>query len=114
MSTFVRRVPYIVALTESYVFNVRGVPWTFWNADPEPERILKILSPAGLEQYFEEFAGVLFSTPPGQPPDFARIAEMAGRYAQAVKNGSQQPMKAIYPSPHRRPIRIGTSRRSPV
>jgi mannose-6-phosphate isomerase-like protein (cupin superfamily) len=64
----------------SYVLKVRGVPHTFWNPGPKPARVLEIISPAGFEQYFEELAGILSSTPPGQPPDFARIAEMAGRY----------------------------------
>jgi hypothetical protein len=28
----------------------------------------------------EELATILSSTPPGEPPDFGRITEMAGRY----------------------------------
>ncbi len=64
----------------SYVLKMRGVPHTFWNPGSEPARVLEIISPAGFEQYFEELAAILSSTPPGQPPDFARIAEMAGRY----------------------------------
>ena len=64
----------------SYVLKVRGIPHTFWNPGPEPARVLEIISPAGFEQFFEELAGILSSTPPGQPPDFARIAETAGRY----------------------------------
>jgi mannose-6-phosphate isomerase-like protein (cupin superfamily) len=64
----------------SYVLKPRGVPHTFWNPGPAPARVLEIISPAGFERYFEELAGILSSTPPGQPPDFARIAEMAGRY----------------------------------
>jgi mannose-6-phosphate isomerase-like protein (cupin superfamily) len=64
----------------SYVLKMRGVPHTFWNPGSEPARVLEIISPAGFEQYFEELAAILSSTPPGQPPDFARIAETAGRY----------------------------------
>ena len=64
----------------SYVLKVRGIPHTFWNPGSEPARVLEIISPAGFEQYFEELAAILSSTPPGQPPDFARIGEMAGRY----------------------------------
>ena len=64
----------------SYVLKPRGVPHTFWNPGPAPARVLEIISPAGFERYFEELAGILSSTPPEQPPDFARIAEMAGRY----------------------------------
>ncbi len=64
----------------AYVLKLRGVPHTFWSPGPEPARVLEIISPAGFEEYFEELAGILSSTPPGEPPDFARIAEMAGRY----------------------------------
>ena len=64
----------------SYVLKVRGIHHTFWNPGPEPARVLEIISPAGFEQHFEELTGILSSTPPGQPPDFARIAELAGRY----------------------------------
>ena len=64
----------------SYVLKVRGIPHTFWNPGSEPARVLEIISPAGFERYFEELAAILYSTPPGQPPDFARIAEMGGRY----------------------------------
>ncbi len=64
----------------AYVLKPRGVPHTFWNSGPEPARVLEIISPAGFERYFEELAGILASTPPGQPPDHTRIAEMAGRY----------------------------------
>ena len=68
------------AAAGSYVLKVRGVPHTFWNPGPRPARVLEIISPAGFEEYFEELAGILSSTQTGEPPDFARIAEMAGRY----------------------------------
>jgi len=64
----------------SYVLKARGVPHTFWNAGPAPARVLEIISPAGFERYFEELAGILASTPLGEPPDFVKIAEIAGRY----------------------------------
>jgi len=64
----------------AYVLKVRGVPYTFWNSGPEPARVFEIISPADFAECFEELAGILSSTPPGEPPDFARIADMAGRY----------------------------------
>ncbi len=64
----------------SYVLKPRGIPHTFWNPGPEPARVLEIISPAGFEQYFEELAKILSSTPPGEPPDFTRIAELGSRY----------------------------------
>lgn len=64
----------------AYVVKPRGVPHTFWNSGTERARILEIISPAGFEAYFGELAGVLSSTPPGEPPDFGRIIEVAGRH----------------------------------
>src|SRR5215211_8098980 len=34
----------------------RGIPHAMWNAGPEPARVLEVLSPGGLEDYFEELA----------------------------------------------------------
>ena len=68
------------AAVGSYILKVRGVPHTFWNPGPKPARVLEIISPAGFEEYFEELAGILSSTQADEPPDFARIAEVAGRY----------------------------------
>jgi mannose-6-phosphate isomerase-like protein (cupin superfamily) len=68
------------ATVGSCVLKPRGVPHTFWNPGPKPVRVLEIISPASFEEYFHELAAILSSTPPGEPPDFARIAEMAGRY----------------------------------
>lgn len=64
----------------AYVVKPRGVPHTFWNPGPERARILEIISPAGFEGYFDELADVLAATPPGGPPDFRKIMEVAGRY----------------------------------
>ena len=36
------------------IFKPRGQWHSFWNAGDEPARILKIISPAGFEHYFEE------------------------------------------------------------
>ncbi len=68
------------AAAGAYVLKPRGVPHTFWNPGPGRARLLEIISPAGFERYFEELAGILSSTPPGEPPDFARISELAAGY----------------------------------
>jgi quercetin dioxygenase-like cupin family protein len=38
------------------VFKPRGVPHAFWNPGDAPARMLELISPAGLERYFEEAA----------------------------------------------------------
>ncbi len=68
------------AAAGSDVLKVRGVPHTFWNPGPKPARVLEIISPAGFEEYFGELARILSSAQTGEPPDFAQIAEVAGRY----------------------------------
>lgn len=64
----------------SYVVKPRGIPHTFWNPGTVPARVLEIISPAGFEEYFAELGVLLASTPAGQPPDMAIIAELAAKY----------------------------------
>lgn len=63
----------------TYVIKPRGIPHTFWNAGPQPARILEIISPAGFENYFAEL-GEVISAAGGGEPDFAKILEIAGKY----------------------------------
>lgn len=49
------------ATAGSYVWKPRQVLHTFWNAGPEPARILEVISPAGFDNFFEELAGLLQS-----------------------------------------------------
>jgi mannose-6-phosphate isomerase-like protein (cupin superfamily) len=67
------------AAAGAYGFKPLGVPHTFWIPGPGSARVPQIISPAGFEKYFKELAGIL-SPSPGEPPDLARIAKMAGRY----------------------------------
>ncbi|HEY1598807.1 MAG TPA: cupin domain-containing protein [Pirellulales bacterium] len=46
----------VIAGPGSYLFKPRGFMHTFWNAGPEPARLLEIISPAGFERYFAELA----------------------------------------------------------
>jgi mannose-6-phosphate isomerase-like protein (cupin superfamily) len=63
----------------TYVLKPRGVLHTFWNPGPHPARILEIISPAGFEGYFDEMSEVL-SAAAGEPPDFGKMGEIAGKY----------------------------------
>ncbi len=53
---------------------------TFWNAADSEARILEIISPAGLEQYFEELIALFAAG----TPDPAVLAEVASRYGLEV------------------------------
>jgi mannose-6-phosphate isomerase-like protein (cupin superfamily) len=62
----------------TYVFKPRNVPHTFWNAGKTVGRIIEIISPAGLEPYFEELSQLLF--PAKGPRDMERIGALQQRY----------------------------------
>src|SRR5262249_187760 len=62
----------VIAGRGSYLLKPRGLMHTFWNAGPEPARLLEIISPAGFERYFAELAEA------GDPD---RRQELAARYA---------------------------------
>ena len=49
----------------AYVLKPRGIPHTFWNPTDRPARLLEIISPAGFEMFFREWAALL--TNPGEP-----------------------------------------------
>ena len=65
----------------AYIVKPRGVAHTFWNAGPQPARVLEIIAPAGFEPYFEEVAAVLAA---GGPPDFGKLGQIAARYGLTV------------------------------
>ena len=48
----------VVAKAGDWVFKPRGQWHTFWNPGDEPCEIIEIISPAGFENYFREFADV--------------------------------------------------------
>jgi mannose-6-phosphate isomerase-like protein (cupin superfamily) len=52
----------------------RGIPHAFWNAGPEPARLLELISPAGFEQFFFDVA------PRINAGDHAGGADIAARY----------------------------------
>jgi quercetin dioxygenase-like cupin family protein len=62
----------------AYVVKPRAIPHAFWNPTDQPARLLEIISPAGLEDYFRELGRLLAG--PGVP-DFAAIAALSQRYA---------------------------------
>ncbi len=67
----------VEAATGSYVWKPRGVLHTFWNPGPAPARILEVISPAGFERLFEEFAALLERSP---EPSEDEVYGLCGRY----------------------------------
>lgn len=60
----------------SYLAKPRGVPHAMWNAGSAPATVAEILSPAGLEGYFEALAPIL--TEHRTPPEYYQLAEDYG------------------------------------
>jgi quercetin dioxygenase-like cupin family protein len=66
----------LVAPAGSFVLGPRGIPHTFWNSGKSDARLLLIISPPGLEPFFEEYSHVLAE----HPGDLQKQAEVAGKY----------------------------------
>jgi quercetin dioxygenase-like cupin family protein len=60
----------------AYLVKPRGVPHAMWNAESTPATVIEILSPGGLEGYFEQLAPIL--TEHRTPPEYYELAENYG------------------------------------
>ena len=69
----------------------RGTPHAMWNAGAEPARVLEVLSPGGLEDYFEELAPVLREHAP--PATYDALAE---RYGLTIQNDWIEELERAY------------------
>jgi len=69
----------------------RGIPHAMWNAGPEPARVLEVLSPGGLEAYFEELAPALRAKIPPATYD-----ALAGRYGLTIQNDWIEELERTY------------------
>jgi quercetin dioxygenase-like cupin family protein len=69
----------------------RGIPHAMWNAGPEPARVLEVLSPGGLEDYFEELAPALRAK---IPP--AEYDALAARYGLTIQNDWIEELERTY------------------
>ena len=69
----------------------RGIPHAMWNAGAEPAKVLEILTPGGLEAYFEELATVLRDKAP--PPEYYGLAE---RYGLTIEDDWIEELERTY------------------
>ena len=71
----------------------RGVLHTFWNATSQPARILEIIAPAGMEQYFAELGElVAVNVPPNDP----RRLGLAEKYHLEFDRGRMAELLSTY------------------
>lgn len=66
----------IRATPGSFIFAPRDIPHTFRNVSAGASMVLVIVSPAGLEKFFEEISQL----PQDGPPDIEKVMEIARRY----------------------------------
>jgi quercetin dioxygenase-like cupin family protein len=66
----------VVLEAGGYIIKPRGQVHAMWNAGPTRARMIEVITPAGFERFFHEFADM---TDAG-PPDFADVAALAARY----------------------------------
>jgi quercetin dioxygenase-like cupin family protein len=66
----------VVLEAGGYIIKPRGQVHAMWNAGATPARMIEVITPAGFERFFQEFADM---TDAG-PPDFAEVAAIAARY----------------------------------
>jgi quercetin dioxygenase-like cupin family protein len=69
----------------------RGTPHAMWNLGPEPARVLEVVSPGGLEDYFEELAPVLRAK--AAPSEYDALAE---RYGLTIQNDWIEELERTY------------------
>ena len=72
----------ISATAGSVVYGPRGIVHSFRNVGSTPSRMAVIITPAGLEQFFEEVGEPVAdpSSPPDGLPDIERLVAVAHRY----------------------------------
>ena len=66
----------VVLSAGGYIIKPRGEVHAMWNAGSTPARMIEVITPAGFERFFREFADMTAS---GRP-DRAAVAKLAERY----------------------------------
>jgi mannose-6-phosphate isomerase-like protein (cupin superfamily) len=71
----------------------RGTPHAMWNSYHTPARVLEILSPGGLEAYFEELPAVLAHQDGAGPREYY---ELAARYGITIQDDWIEELERTY------------------
>jgi quercetin dioxygenase-like cupin family protein len=62
----------------AYLVKPRGTPHAMWNTGSGPAKVIEMLSPGGLERYFEELAPILAHHGGAGPTEHYQLAESYG------------------------------------
>jgi quercetin dioxygenase-like cupin family protein len=79
------------AAAGAYLVKPRGVPHAMWNATDEPATVIEMLSPAGLEGYFERLAPILDEH--RTKPEYYQLA---GEYGITIEDGWIEELERAY------------------
>ena len=79
------------AAAGSYLVKPRGIPHAMWNASESPAKVVEMLSPGGLETYFEELEPILTRHDP--PESYYALAE---RYGIAIEDDWIEELERTY------------------
>jgi|SRR5580693_480791 quercetin dioxygenase-like cupin family protein len=75
----------------SYLVKPRATPHAMWNAASVPAKVIEILSPAGLEAYFEQLAPILAEH--GTPPEYYQLGDA---YGITIEDGWIEELERTY------------------
>lgn len=81
----------VQAAPGAYLVKPRGVPHAMWNAADTPATVIEMLSPGGLESYFEELAPILERH---QPP--ATYYALHERYGITIEDDWVEELERTY------------------
>jgi quercetin dioxygenase-like cupin family protein len=71
----------------------RGTPHAMWNADSAPAKVLEVLSPGGLEAYFEALPPILAHEDGAGPQQYY---ELAAKYGITIQDDWIEELERIY------------------
>lgn len=77
----------------SWLIKPRSVPHAMWNISDQPARVLEIVTPGGLERYFEDLAPILKEHGPEWT---ARYRSLADEYGLEILDEWSQELQARY------------------
>ena len=79
--------------TGSWLIKPRTIPHAMWNVGETPARVLEIVSPGGIESYFEQIAPILRE----HGPDWTlRYNDLADAFGLTILNDWTDELKAKY------------------
>lgn len=79
------------ATAGSYLVKPRNIPHAMWNAESSPAKVLEIVSPAGLEGYFETLAPLLARHDPA-----AKYYGLAEEYGLTIRDDWIEDLEQTY------------------